>query len=401
MAIFGRNRTAPQSAPVGPTPAVTEAQVLEALRPVEDPELHRSIVDLDMVRRIGIDGGRVSVLVALTVAGCPLRAEITNRVTAAVSPLPGVDAVSVDMTVMTDDERAVLKAKLQGPGAAHENAGQAGHGHAAGPSKAVPFMEPGSRTRVLGISSGKGGVGKSSVTVNTAIALSKLGHQVAVLDADVYGFSVPKMLGIDQDPVVIDDMIVPPVGHGVSCISVGFFVEDDQPVIWRGPMLHKALEQFLVDVHWGEPDFLLVDMPPGTGDVALSIAQYVPRAEVYVVTTPQPAAQRVAQRSAYMAQKVNLTVHGVIENMSWFTGDDAKRYEIFGSGGGAELAEKLGVPLIGQVPLVPELREGGDYGKPVTVTDPAGEASVAFDAIATHIVAHGPKRRYRRELTVK
>ena len=213
MAIFGRNRTTPPSTPAGPPPAagevrvtaapataarVTEAQVTEALRPVEDPELHRSIVDLDMVRRIGIDGGRVTVLVALTVAGCPLRAEITNRVTAAVSPLPGVEAVSVDMTVMTDDERAALREKLQGPGHAHENAGQAGHGHAHGPTKAAPFMEPESRTRMLGVTSGKGGVGKSSVTVNLAIALAKLGHQVAVLNADVYGFMVPKMLGIDQ-----------------------------------------------------------------------------------------------------------------------------------------------------------------------------------------------------------
>ena len=199
----------------------------------------------------------------------------------------------------------------------------------------VPFGDPGVEDpRVLGISSGKGGVGKSSVTVNLAVALAAAGHDVAILDADVYGFSVPKMLGITAPPVVIDKLIVPPVAHGVKCISMGFFADDDQPVIWRGPMLHKALEQFLTDVYWGEPDYLLVDMPPGTGDVALSMAQFTPRSETFVVTTPQPAAQRVAQRSALMAEKVNLEIKGVIENMSWFTGDDGRRYEIFGSGGG-------------------------------------------------------------------
>jgi ATP-binding protein involved in chromosome partitioning len=217
----------------------------------------------------------------------------------------------------------------------------------------------------------------------------------------VYGFSVPKMLGIDQEPVVLDQMIVPPVGHGVKVISTGFFVPDEQPVIWRGPMLHKALEQFLTDVLWGDPDYLLVDMPPGTGDVALSMAQFTPRAEVLVVTTPQPAAQRVAQRSAHAARKVNLSDRGVIENMSWFTGDDGKRYEIFGSGGGELLAQQLGVPLLGQLPLVTALREGGDVGAPVTVTDPAGEAALAFEAIAKRIEALGPSRVYRPELTIR
>src|SRR5581483_7756660 len=295
--------------------SVTEAQVIEALRPVDDPELHQSIVDLGMVKQVGIDGATVSVLIALTVPGCPLRAEITDRVTNALMPLEGIDAVTVDMTVMTDEERAAVAAKMHASGGGgHGSGGQgahAGHGHAA---KEIPFADPASKTRVLGISSGKGGVGKSSVTVNTAIALARLGNDVAVLDADVYGFSVPKMLGITQDPVVIDDMIIPPVGHGVKCISMGFFAEEDQPVIWRGPMLHKALEQFLTDIYWGDPDYLLIDMPPGTGDVALSMAQYIPRSEIYVVTTPQAAAQRVAQRSAYMAKKVNMVVRGVIEN---------------------------------------------------------------------------------------
>jgi ATP-binding protein involved in chromosome partitioning len=382
----------------------TREEVLEVLRPVQDPELHRSIVDLDMVRDIALGaGGRVAVTIALTVAGCPLRAEITDRVTRAVGGLAGVTGVDVDLTVMTDAERAALKTRLQGdlsggaPAAGHE-----GHAHAVndGP-QVIPFADPSSRTRVLGLSSGKGGVGKSSVTVNLAVALARLGHEVAILDADVYGFSIPKMLGLDQQPVVIDGMIVPPVAHGLAVMSTGFLVADDQPVIWRGPMLHKALNQFLTDVYWGEPDYLLVDMPPGTGDVALSLAQFMPRTEVYVVTTPQPAAQRVAQRSALMARKVNLAVRGVIENMSWFTGDDGKRYEIFGAGGGQMLADDLGVPLLGQVPLVTALREGGDVGAPVTLTDPAGEASQAFEALAKAVDTLGRGRIAHPELTIR
>ena len=374
----------------------TREQVVDALRPVQDPELHVSVVDLDMVRDVRIDGGTVGVTIALTVAGCPLRAEIERRVQDAVGPLPGVERVDVDLTVMTDEERAAVREKVQGGGHGHAAGGHA-HG---GEEPVLPFADPSSKTRILGLSSGKGGVGKSSVSVNLAVALSKLGHEVAILDADVYGFSIPKMLGIDHEPVVIDQMIVPPVGHGVKVISTGFFVPDEQPVIWRGPMLHKALEQFLTDVLWGEPDYLLIDMPPGTGDVALSMAKFMPRAEVLVVTTPQPAAQRVAQRSAYAARKVNLAVRGVIENMSWFTGDDGQRYEIFGSGGGDLLAEALGVPLLGRVPLLTALREGGDVGAPVTVTDPAGEAAQAFARIATRIVTLGPTRVYRPELRI-
>ncbi|MDP9389052.1 MAG: Mrp/NBP35 family ATP-binding protein [Actinomycetota bacterium] len=378
--------------------AVTEAQVIEALRPVQDPELHRSIVDLGMVRDVRVEGDRVGVLVALTVPGCPLRAEITERVRSALLPVEGVEDVAVDMTVMDDEQRAHVRRQMEaGPGGVGPAHG-ARLGHEEG--RGNQFMASGSTTRVLGISSGKGGVGKSSVTVNTAVALSRMGYQTAVLDADVYGFSVPKMLGITSDPVVIDDKIVPPVAHGVKVISIGFFVEENQPVMWRGPMLHKALEQFLVDVLWGDVDFLLVDMPPGTGDVALSMAQYLSRSEMLVVTTPQAAAQRVAQRTAYMARKVNLPLRGVIENMSWFTGDDGKRYELFGRGGGAELAEALGVPLLGEIPLVPALREGGDVGTPVTVSDPEGEAAAAFTAIAEEIVAMGRARVYRPELTI-
>ncbi|MGH9224765.1 MAG: Mrp/NBP35 family ATP-binding protein [Acidimicrobiales bacterium] len=379
----------------------TREQVIDALRPVQDPELHVSIVDLDMVRDVRIDSATVAVTVALTVAGCPLRAEIEKRVTDAVGPLAGVERVDVDLTVMTDDQRAAVRDKVQGShGSSGGHAGHAHGGTGEGEAPVLPFADPSSKTRILGLSSGKGGVGKSSVSVNLAVSLSKLGHEVAILDADVYGFSIPKMLGIDHEPVVIDQMIVPPVGHGVKVISTGFFVPDEQPVIWRGPMLHKALEQFLTDVLWGEPDYLLIDMPPGTGDVALSMAKFMPRAEVLVVTTPQPAAQRVAQRSAYAARKVNLSVRGVIENMSWFTGDDGTRYEIFGSGGGDLLAEALNVPLLGRVPLVTALREGGDVGAPVTVTDPAGDAALAFEGIAKRIETLGPTRVYRPELRI-
>ena len=332
----------------------TEAAVLEALRPVEDPELHQSIVDLDMVKEVAIDGGRVAVTVALTVAGCPLKPEITRRVSEAVQPLDGVESVDVDLTVMEDEQRQAIAERLR-----QQHAGAADDGR---PTRVNPFTD--ARTRVLAVASGKGGVGKSSVTTNLAVSLARRGHKVAAVDADVWGFSMPRMLGIDHPPVVLDDVIIPPEANGVNLISMGFFAREDQPVVWRGPMLHKALEQFLTDVHWDEPDFLVVDMPPGTGDIALSMAQFLPRAEVLIVTTPQPAAQRVAQRAAYMSQKVNLDVMGVIENMSWFRGDDGKAYELFGAGGGQELADQLGVPLLGQVPLVPELRVGADEGRP-------------------------------------
>ena len=378
--------------------AVTEADIIEALRPVEDPELHRSIVELDMVRDVSIEGPSVMVQVALTVAGCPLRNEIDRRVTAAVEALPGVERCSIDFTVMSDEDRARLRETLHGNPSATAGTHQ-GHGHAEG--RAIPFADPSSRTRCLLIASGKGGVGKSSVTTNLSIALANRGHSVAVVDADVWGFSIPRMLGVDRPPTVIDSMLVPPEVHGVRCISMGFFAEEDQPVIWRGPMLHKALEQFLTDVFWDDPDFLVVDLPPGTGDISLSLAQFLPRAEVYVVTTPQPAAQKVAQRAAFMAQRVQLDVKGVIENMSWFTGDDGTRYEIFGAGGGGELATRLGVPLVGQVPLVPALREGSDSGHPIVAEDPDSEAARVFAAIAETIdVSLAPTRRHHPELKI-
>ncbi len=270
-----------------------------------------------------------------------------------------------------------------------------------------PFSSGAGPTRVIGVSSGKGGVGKSSVTVNVAVAMAGAGHSVAILDADVYGFSVPAMLGLAGTPAMSggltmsDGKVQPPTAFGVRVMSMGFFANEDQPVIWRGPMLHKALEQFLGDVDWGSPDFLLVDMPPGTGDVALSMSQYLPASEVYVVTTPQVAAKRVAQRSAYMARKLNLPLRGVIENMSWFSGPDGSRYEIFGSGGGTQLAEELGVPLLGQVPLVAAIREGGDSGEPIVVAEPSSEAAEAFKSIARQIVELGPGRIFREELRIK
>jgi ATP-binding protein involved in chromosome partitioning len=377
----------------------TRDEIIDALRPVQDPELHRSIVDLGMVRDVEVAAdGTVAILVALTVPGCPLRNEITHRVDAAVLALQGVTGVTVDFTVMTDEEREDLRRRLHGDAAATAGSAHA-HGHAEG--RAIPFAEPGSRTRPLLIASGKGGVGKSSVTANLAVALAARGHSVGVVDADIYGYSIPRMLGADRDPVVIDQMLLPPEAWGVRCISIGYFVPEGQAVIWRGPMLHKALEQFLTDVYWDEPEFLLVDMPPGTGDIAISLSQYLPRGEVFVVTTPQPAAQKVARLSAAMAQKVNLSVRGVIENMSWFTGDDGTRYELFGAGGGAELATELGVPLLAQLPLIPALRAGADEGKPIAAVEPDSEIGRAFHTLAERVAVElRPKKVFSPELKV-
>jgi ATP-binding protein involved in chromosome partitioning len=380
-------------------PVVTEEQIVEALRPVEDPELHRSIVDLGMLRGVTIMGnGVVGVLIALTVPGCPLKGEITRRVSDAATELDGVDSIDLEFTVMSDADRENLRKTLHGDAGSTAGQGQA-HGHAEG--RVVPFAKNDSKTRPLLISSGKGGVGKSSVTTNLAVALAAQGYKVGIIDADIYGYSIPRMLGTDREPVVIDEMLVPPEMHGVRCISIGYFVPQGEAVIWRGPMLHKALEQFLTDVFWDEPDFLLIDMPPGTGDIALSLSQYLPRGEVFVVTTPQPAAQKVAALSAAMAEKVNLPVRGIIENMSWFTGDDGKQYEIFGSGGGEELAADLDVPFLGKLPLVSAIREGGDSGMPITVADPESEAAKIFHEMARKIAVDlKPKKIYSPDLKI-
>ena len=359
--------------------------VRSALEEVVDPEILRSLGDIAAVRDVAVDGSTARVVVALAVPGSPLIDDLGDAVTAALMTIEGIDDVAVSFTAMSSDETTALAAELRGPDA---------------DSREVRFASPGSRTRIIGIASGKGGVGKSSVTTNLAVALSQKGKAVGIIDADVWGFSIPKMMGVERTPSVLEDILLPPRAHGVSVISMDFFVQPDQAVVWRGPMLHKALEQFLVDVHWGDLDYLLIDMPPGTGDVAISISQYLPHAEILIVTTPQPTAQRVAVRAGLMARKVNQDIVGVVENMSWFTGDDGKRYEIFGSGGGERLAAELDVPLLGSVPLVPSVREGADEGRPIAVVEPDGEAAMAFDSVADMLLATGPRLRSHPELVI-
>ena len=373
-------------------------EIYEALKPVQDPELNRSIVDLGMVKCVSVDSDQVTVEILLTIAGCPLKAKIENDISEALLETNQIKKVQVNFGVMNDEERAKVREVVHGDPASTAGS-QPAHGHAEG--RVIPFADPSCKTRVLLIASGKGGVGKSSVSANLAISLANRGKSVGIVDADVWGFSIPRMLGIDKPPTVIDDLLIPPRVHGVKAISMGFFAREDQPVIWRGPMLHKALEQFLTDVFWDDLDYLLIDLPPGTGDIALSLAQFLPRSELYVVTTPQPAAQKVAQRAAYMAKNVNLEVKGVIENMSWFTGDDDKRYYIFGHGGGEDLANRLEVPLLGQIPLVQELREGSDSGKPLAATKPDSEAGKVFAEIVETIdIELAPTRRYNEELKI-
>jgi ATP-binding protein involved in chromosome partitioning len=335
-------------------------EIFEALKQVIDPELRRSVVELDMVRDIRIDGGDVVVTIALTVAGCPLRASFEQQVAQALAPVAGVERVALDFDVMSPEEKAALSTKLRGD-----------------VTERTQGISLDRSTRVIAVASGKGGVGKSSLTVNIAAALAAQGQQVGILDADVYGHSIPHLLGIRQRPVVVDRMIVPPVSDGMKLMSIGFFLDDNSPVMWRGPMLHRALEQFLSDVHWGTLDTLVVDMPPGTGDVSISLGQLLPRAEALVVTTPQPLAQEVASRAATMAQKTGMRVVGVIENMT---------SEIFGAGGGEKLAAELGVPLLGTVPLDARLRASGDAGVPLVSSDPDLAAAQAILSITESVV---------------
>jgi ATP-binding protein involved in chromosome partitioning len=358
----------------------------ELLGAVVEPQIGRPLDELGFLGEVDEAAARVELV--LPVTQWPHRAALEAEITRLA---PGA---SIHVRAMDEDERLTLRNHLRA-----EMTAATAEGHQDAPVTAR-FLERSSSTRVLGISSGKGGVGKSSVTVNLAIALASAGHRVGLLDADVYGFSIPKMMGASSDPVVLGDLVIPTLVNGVHCVSMGYFVPDEQPVIWRGPMLHKAIEQLVTEAWWNEPDFLLIDMPPGTGDVALTLSEVVPRVEMYVVTTPQPAAQRVAQRSAYAARKLKLAVRGVIENMSWFTGDDGVRYEIFGAGGGAQLAAELGVALLARIPLDPRLRDGGDTGRPLVVSDPAAEASRVFAELAATIIAQGPSRVYRQELRV-
>ena len=354
--------------------SVSIDQVMAALETVIDPEIHRPIIDLNMTsaEQVTIDGSTVTVEVLLTTAGCPLRTTINADIIKAVGAIEGVENVKVDMGVMSDEQKKALREKLNG----------------GRPEREIPFAQPNSLTRVIAVTSGKGGVGKSSMTANLAAAMTQAGLKVGVMDADIYGFSIPRMLGVDHDPQVIDGMIIPPVGaSGIKVMSIGMFVPDGQPVIWRGPMLHRALQQFLADVFWGDLDVLLIDMPPGTGDVAISIAQLLPNSEVLVVTTPQVAAAEVAERAGSIASQTQQKVIGVVENMSYLPQPDGSQLELFGSGGGASVSARLTaqlgyeVPLLAQVPLDIALREGGDAGRPVSLD--AGPAASELVALAT------------------
>jgi ATP-binding protein involved in chromosome partitioning len=348
---------------------LSRTEVLKALEGVIDPELKRSVVELDMVRDIRADGPEVAVTIALTVAGCPLRASFQDQVERALLPLEGVERVALAFDVMTPEERATLTTKLRG-----------------GVAERTPGISVDATTRVVAIASGKGGVGKSSLAANLAAALSALGHRTGVLDADVYGHSIPHMLGIHRRPVVVDKMIVPPVRGDLKVMSIGFFLDENTPVMWRGPMLHRALEQFLSDVHWGELDYLVVDMPPGTGDVAISLGQLLPRAEAIVVTTPQRAAQQVAVRAAQMARKTNMRLVGVVENMSYLVGSGD---ELFGSGGGEALATEVEAPLLARVPFDPRLGAYADEGEPIVLAEPDAEVSRAIIEMAATLAASG------------
>ena len=355
----------------------TQDQVRRALSRVIDPELRRPITDLGMVESVEIADGVVTVGVLLTVAGCPLKDTITADIRKEVGALEGVSGVEVRLGVMTDEQRAELRARLRGGAAEPE----------------IPFAKPDSLTRVYAVTSGKGGVGKSSVTANLAAAMAAQGLSVGVVDADIYGFSIPRMLGVERAPTQLDGMIVPPVAHGVKVISIGMFVEDKQPVIWRGPMLHRAVQQFLSDVFWGDLDVLLLDLPPGTGDVTISVAQFLPGAEILVVTTPQTAAAEVAERTGLIAVQTKQKVVGVVENMSYLVQPDGSHLEIFGSGGGLAVSRSLStalgyeVPLLARLPLDIALREGSDRGVPATVAADGAPIADAPAALALADVA--------------
>jgi ATP-binding protein involved in chromosome partitioning len=351
----------------------SQEEIREALRSVIDPELRRSIVELDMVRSIELSpNGVVDVTVSLTTPGCPIRGHFQSSVSAAVSGLEGVSHVNVYFDVLSDEQKAALQQKL---------------GRGTLPDGALARV-----SNVICVGSGKGGVGKSTLTANLAAALTCEGKRVGVLDADVWGYSIPRMygLGATRPAVSAERKIIPLASHGVSVMSIGFFLEEDAAVVWRGPMLHKALTQFLQDVEWGELDNLLIDLPPGTGDVSMTLAQLLPQAQFLIVTTPQPTAQRVARRAAQMAHKLSLEVAGVVENMSGFQAPSGERYPIFGEGGGQELADELEVPLLGKVPLTMPLREQADQGVPLVLDDPDDPAAVAIAHVARGLIAMAP-----------
>jgi len=345
----------------------TQDQLAAALATVEDPEIRRPITEIGMVKSATVDEqGVARIGVYLTISGCPMKDTLTERVTNAVGALAGVTRVEVELDVMSDEQRKQLQTLLRGDN----------------PQREIPFAQPGSLTRVFAVASGKGGVGKSSVTVNLAAAMASRGLRVGVVDADIYGFSVPRMLGVEHRPTQVEQMILPPTAHGVKVISIGMFTKDNTPVVWRGPMLHRALQQFLADVYWGDLDYLLMDLPPGTGDIAISVAQLVPTAEILVVTTPQIAAQEVAERAGSIALQTHQRIAGVVENMSYLPCPHCgEAIDVFGSGGGEAVATSLSrslgaeVPLLGQIPLDKRLREGGDNGSPLVLSDPDAPAS--------------------------
>ncbi|MCW2494312.1 Mrp/NBP35 family ATP-binding protein [Jatrophihabitans sp.] len=357
-------------------PAPDVAAINAALANVNDPEIRKPITELKMVESVRVgDDGKVGVTILLTVASCPMKGELSRSVTDAVAAVEGVTDVEIQLGVMTDAQRTELRQHLRGDAPANE----------------IPFAQPGSRTRVYAVASGKGGVGKSSVTVNLAVALAQRGLSVGVLDADIYGFSVPRMLGTTGKPTQVEQMILPPISHGVKVISIGMFTPGNTAVVWRGPMLHRALQQFLADVFWGDLDVLLMDLPPGTGDIAISVAQLVPSAELLVVTTPQLAAREVAERAGSIALQTHQQIVGVVENMSWLELPDGSRMELFGSGGGQAVADSLSittgtrVPLLGQVPIDQDVRVGGDDGTPVVLSNPASAAAQALNAVADQL----------------
>jgi ATP-binding protein involved in chromosome partitioning len=354
-------------------PVPSQDALLAALSKVIDPEIRKPVTELGMVESVAVDdSGRASVTILLTISGCPLKDTLTKDTTTALLGVEGVTSVDVTLGVMSDEQRTELRTTLRGDN----------------PEREIPFAKPNSLTRVYCVASGKGGVGKSSVTVNLAAAMAQDGLRVGVVDADVYGFSVPRMLGVERHPTQVDDMILPPLAHGVKVISIGMFVPGNQPVVWRGPMLHRALQQFLGDVFWGDLDVLLLDLPPGTGDIAISVAQLIPNAEILVVTTPQKAASEVAERAGSIAMQTHQQIVGVIENMSWLELPDGTRHEIFGAGGGQIVADSLTravgapVPLLGQIPMDTQLREGADVGMPVVLGDPNSPAAVVLREIA-------------------
>jgi ATP-binding protein involved in chromosome partitioning len=352
----------------------TTEQVHDALRAVIDPELHKDIVELGMVRSVDIHpNGVVDVMVSLTTAGCPIRSHFQQGVASAVKGLGGVEHVNVAFDVLSAQEKQGLQQRLGRGGGL--------------PEGALAMVQ-----NVICIGSGKGGVGKSSLTANLAAALAEQGKSVGVLDADVWGYSLPRMFGLGAERPKVNGQrkIVPPLAHGIKVMSIGFFVEEDAAVVWRGPMLHKALTQFLQDVDWGQLDYLLIDLPPGTGDVSMTLSQLLPQARFLIVTTPQPTAQKVARRAAEMAHKVDLEILGIVENMSGFTTPSGERFQIFGEGGGQELADELDVPLVGKIPLTMPLREQADAGTPLVVTDPDDAAAQAVHHAARGLIALTP-----------